>query len=136
MALFLQTPTQSVNSLNLQTAAKQIVPGNYLSVPLRPRLEDWTAFNPRAYLNEYYADLGEENLAILRFYVDVFRTLPQKSVMLDFGSGPTIYSLITAVTKVEEVHIVEYLEANRVELRNWFQGDNTAFNWQPFIRAS
>jgi hypothetical protein len=37
---------------------------------------------------------------------------------------------------VAEIHIVEYLEANRVELRKWFQGDPTAFNWQHFIKAA
>lgn len=107
-----------------------------VSVPLQPPVKDWRAFDPSSYLTEYYCDLGQENLAILQFYADVFRTLTPKSTMLDFGSGPTIYSLISAVTKVQEIHIVEYLEANRVELRKWFQGDNTAFNWRHFIRAA
>lgn len=123
--------SQGLHNLGRQTVLNYDLP---LSIPSRPR--DWTAFDPGEYLNEYYADLGEENVAILRFYADVFRAMTPKSVMLDFGSGPTIYSLISAVTKVEEVHIVEYLEANRSELRKWFQGDTTAFNWRHFIRAS
>ncbi|MGE0682917.1 MAG: guanitoxin biosynthesis pre-guanitoxin forming N-methyltransferase GntF [Candidatus Binatia bacterium] len=93
-------------------------------------------FDPLLYLNEYYADLGEENLELLRFYVDVFRNIPAKGVMLDFGSGPTLYSLISAVIKVKEIHIVEYLEANRLELRKWLQKDDDAFNWHPFIQAA
>ncbi|MGE0824970.1 MAG: guanitoxin biosynthesis pre-guanitoxin forming N-methyltransferase GntF [Candidatus Binatia bacterium] len=101
-----------------------------------PPTSDWRGFDPRAYLHEYYADLGEENLAILRFYVDVFRQLPQQRIVLDVGSGPTIYSLISAATKAGEIHIAEYLEANRVEIRKWLSGDNTAFNWRPFIAQS
>ena len=98
--------------------------------------KDWMEFDPTAYLNEYYSDLGEENLAILQFYVDVFHEMDQKSTMLDFGSGPTIYSLISAVTKIREIQIVEYLEANRLELRKWLTRDNTAFNWLPFIKKT
>jgi hypothetical protein len=93
-------------------------------------------FDPLLYLNEYYADLGEENLELLRFYVDAFRNIPAKGVMLDFGSGPTVYSLISAVAKVKEIHIAEYLEANRLELRKWLQKDDGAFNWRPFVRAA
>ena len=98
--------------------------------------KDWREFDPLAYLNEYYSDLGEENLAILQFYVDVFHEMDQKSTMLDFGSGPTIYSLISAVTKIREIQIVEYLEANRLELRKWLTRDTTAFNWLPFIKKT
>ncbi len=109
---------------------------NTFGVALDSYTKDWREFDPTAYLNEYYGDLGEENLAILRFYVDVFHGMDQKSTMLDFGSGPTIYSLIAAVTKVREIQIVEYLEANRLELRKWLTRDNTAFNWLPFIKKT
>jgi len=98
--------------------------------------KDWSEFDPIAYLNEYYSDLGEENLAILQFYVDVFHEMAPKNTMLDFGSGPTIYSLISAVTKIKEIQIVEYLETNRLELRKWLTRDSTAFNWLPFIKKT
>lgn len=136
MNSLLQTTTGSSNTKSVPTSARQIVPSHDLSVSLQSQVTDWRAFDPDAYLNEYYSDLGEENLSILQFYADVFRSLSPKSIMLDFGSGPTIYSLISAVTKVKEIHIVEYLEANRRELRKWFQEDTTAFNWRHFIRAA
>lgn len=132
----LQASLTVSNAQGLQPDVRPIIPEPQVSIPLQLPLKDWRAFDPSSYLNEYYSDLGAENLAILRFYADVFRTLTAKSTMLDFGSGPTIYSLISAVTKVQEIHIVEYLEANRLELRKWFQGDNTAFNWRHFIRAA
>jgi hypothetical protein len=131
-----QTTTAGINAENAGTVTEHLVPGPHVSAPLQSQGKDWRAFDPGAYLNEYYADLGEENLALLQFYADVFRTMSPKSIMLDFGSGPTIYSLIAAVTKVKEIHIVEYLEANRLELRKWFHGDTTAFNWRHLIRAA
>jgi len=110
---------------------------NKSSIPThRPVDMTYASFDPLRYLQEYYADLGDENLELLRFYVDVFRNIPAKGVMLDFGSGPTIYSLIAAVTKVKEIHIVEYLQANRLELRKWLQRDRGAFNWRPFIQTT
>jgi len=39
--------------------------------------QNWAYFDPVAYLDEYYADLGGENLALLRFLaVTVARQLP------------------------------------------------------------
>ena len=40
--------------------------------------EDWSQFDPSAYLDEYYGDLGAENLALLHFLV-------REIVCLDVG---------------------------------------------------
>lgn len=94
---------------------------------------DWSQFDPRAYLNEYYADLGNENLALLRFLVEVFQGLPDCQTLLDFGGGPTIYPLISAVNRVAEIHFADYLEVNLCEVRRWIERDPAAFDWTPFI---
>jgi hypothetical protein len=97
---------------------------------------DWSHFDPHAYLNEYYADLGPENLALLRFFAQVYQDLPEGGVLLDFGGGPTIYPLISAVTRVAEIHFSDYLDANLAEVRGWLAGKPGAFDWTPFIRKS
>lgn len=130
----ISTDAVSLNALT-HSSLKPLLPGT-LSIALDEPTKDWREFDPSAYLHEYYSDLGEENLAILRFYTDVFHAMAPTGTMLDFGSGPTIYSLIAAVTKVKEIQIVEYLEANRLELRKWLMRDNTAFNWLPFIKKT
>ena len=104
----MNTPAQTSTPHNLHSLNKQTIPNHDLPLSIPSYSPDWREFDPSAYLNEYYADLGEENVAILRFYSDVFRAMTPKSVMLDFGSGPTIYSLISAVTKVEEIHAPDH----------------------------
>jgi hypothetical protein len=44
--------------------------------------KDWDDFNPRAYLDEYYADIGGENDALLRFYRVLICDLCQRFLAL------------------------------------------------------
>ena len=97
---------------------------------------DWSDFDPREYLDEYYKDLGAENVALLRFFVDACRGLPRDTVLLDFGGGPTIYPLIAASKAVREIHFSDYLDANLEEVRRWLRGDEAAFDWRPFIQKT
>lgn len=93
-------------------------------------------FDAQAYLREYYGDIGAENLALLRFLVNGLRSVSPDSLMLDFGSGPTIYSLITASVRVKEIHVCDYVESNLDEVRKWLRRDPTAFNWREFIETT
>lgn len=95
--------------------------------------KDWAEFDPIAYLNEYYADLGDENRALLQFFVEAYRDVASNSRLLDFGGGPTIYPLIAAVNKVQEIHFCDYLESNLHEVQKWLQGEASAFDWHPFV---
>jgi len=94
---------------------------------------DWTEFNPTAYLSEYYADLGNENRALLQFFVEAYRNIAPNSRLLDFGGGPTIYPLIAAVNKVQEIHVYDHLEANLYEIQKWLCGEASAFDWRAFV---
>lgn len=98
--------------------------------------QDWSQFDPSAYLDEYYGDIGPENLALLRFLVDTYRKIPKGGALLDFGGGPTIYPLISAVARVDEIHFSDYLEANLEEVRRWIAAEPTAFDWDAFIRKA
>jgi hypothetical protein len=98
--------------------------------------QDWSQFEPRAYLHEYYSDLGAENIALLRFFAESYGELPSGGLLLDFGGGPTIYPLISATTCVAEIHFSDYLESNLREVRRWLSGDTAAFDWNPFIRKA
>lgn len=97
---------------------------------------DFTHFDPTAYLSDYYGDVGAENLALLRFMVETYRSLPAGGRLLDFGGGPTIYPLISAVGRVDEVHFSDYLHANLQEVRKWLSNDPKAFDWREFVRKA
>ena len=96
---------------------------------------NYALFDPRVYLNEYYATLFPENLDLLHFLVRTFRDLPPGGRVLDFGSGPTIYTAIVAAPYAGEIHLSDVSEANRNELVTWLHDDPTAFDWRATIRA-
>jgi len=96
---------------------------------------DYTAFDTRAYLEEYYADVGPENLALLRFLVNVLRSAPESSLVLDFGGGPTLYCAIAAATRAREIHLADYAAANLEQVQRWIDGDPAAFEWHAFTRT-
>lgn len=98
--------------------------------------EDWDEFDPSAYLDEYYGDIGSENLALLRFFAEAYQDLPKGGRLLDFGGGPTIYPLISAATRVGEIHFSDFLEANVEEVRRWIEAEPNAFDWSAFIRKA
>jgi len=99
-------------------------------------IRDWSAFSPQAYLHEYYADIGAENLALLRFLVKSLRDILPRSVLLDFGGGPTIYALIAASARASEMHFCDYLHSNLEEVQKWLMGSQDAFDWTQFIKTT
>jgi SAM-dependent methyltransferase len=94
---------------------------------------DYAAFNPRAYLREYYDPLPPESIAHVRWLVDTFRHLRARGVVLDFGSGPTLYTAIVAAAHQHTIHLSDYLAANRAEIHAWLNDDPNAFDWRATI---
>ncbi|KAI1230347.1 hypothetical protein IHE44_0010315 [Lamprotornis superbus] len=54
--------------------------------------------------------------------------------LIDVGSGPTIYQLLSACDHFEEIVATDYLAVNREELARWARGEPGAFDWSPFIQ--
>ncbi|CAH1246317.1 INMT [Branchiostoma lanceolatum] len=54
-----------------------------------------------------------------------------RSRLLDVGTGPTIYQLISASRFCTEIVCAEYAEANRAEVQKWINGDPGAYDWTP-----
>jgi hypothetical protein len=96
---------------------------------------DYSKFNPRDYLQEYYSEVSPENLALLEFAVKAFQKIPQNGVLLDFGGGPAIYALISAANSAREIHFCDYLDSNLNEVRQWLDGSHAAFSWQEFVKV-
>lgn len=97
---------------------------------------DFTSFDPKDYLKDYYSKIGSENHGLLEFLVKAYRDIEENSVMLEFGGGPTIYPLIPAAPKVREIHFADYLEGNLEEVRMWKEESTAAFEWRRFFRKT
>ena len=96
--------------------------------------ESFEAFGSRAYLEEYYSTIDYENDELLKFYARNYREIGKVKSVLEFSGGPTVYSLISAVVKAEEIHFSDYLAHNRHEVRRWLRGHKQAFDWNHFIK--
>jgi len=96
---------------------------------------DYTAFNPLAYLREYYTEVSPENVALLRFLVRALASVPPDSLILDFGGGPTLYAELAAAPYARELHFAEYQPANLEMVRRWLRGEVGIFDWSAFTRA-
>ncbi|KAM8854541.1 phenylethanolamine N-methyltransferase-like [Synchiropus picturatus] len=56
-------------------------------------------------------------------------------VLLDVGSGPTIYQVMAACEIFDKVIMSDFLEANRQELRNWLENNGKcSLDWSPFFQ--
>lgn len=98
--------------------------------------EVFEAFEPRAYLNEYYSKVGPENQGLLEFFSEAYEGIDESSLILEFGGGPTVYQLITAARKAREIHFSDYLSGNMQEVDLWRGHSRDAFDWNPFIQKA
>lgn len=61
-----------------------------------------------------------------------FSSLPDSNLkILDYGTGPSIMSIISAPVKASELILCEYSPRNRSTLRLWLESKPGAFNWRP-----
>ncbi|XP_021562012.1 nicotinamide N-methyltransferase isoform X2 [Carlito syrichta] len=80
-------------------------------------------FNPRDYLEKYYnfgSRCSAEN-QILRH------------LLIDIGSGPTIYQLLSACESFKEIVATDYTDQNLQELEKWLKKEPEAFDWSPVV---
>ncbi|KAF1598652.1 Phenylethanolamine N-methyltransferase, partial [Eudyptes moseleyi] len=104
--------------------------------------EGYKGFDPRAYLQNNYlpprADFSSEEFVVpwkLRCLAETFASGEIRGhTLIDVGSGPTIYQLLSACDHFEEIVATDYLAVNREELGRWARGEPGTFDWSPFIR--
>ncbi|KAG8429382.1 hypothetical protein GDO86_014279 [Hymenochirus boettgeri] len=104
--------------------------------------ESYQQFNPKAYLQNNYvpprADFSSEDSVVqwkLRCLADACaKGEIGGHTLVDIGSGPTVYQLLSAFELFDEVVMSDYLEVNRAELRKWLTDQPGAFDWTPYIK--
>jgi NNMT/PNMT/TEMT family len=99
-------------------------------------LDTYATFEAQNYLDEYYATIGPENLALLKFFATAYRDVPKDSVMLEFSGGPTLYSLISAANSVREIHFSDYLAQNLAEINRWVSGIRKTDIWDRYFEEA
>ncbi|XP_004859546.1 phenylethanolamine N-methyltransferase [Heterocephalus glaber] len=99
-------------------------------------------FEPAAYLRNNYTpprgDLshpGGVGPWKLRCLAETFATGEVTGrTLIDIGSGPTVYQLLSACAHFEDITMTDFLEANRRELARWLRQEPGAFDWSAYSR--
>ncbi|XP_014710984.1 nicotinamide N-methyltransferase isoform X1 [Equus asinus] len=97
-------------------------------------------FEPTAYLD--YFKLGQNPLSdeflhfLLKHYNATFKSAGglKGKLLIDIGSGPTIYQLLSACESFEEIIATDYTDKNRLELEKWLKKMPGAFDWSPVVK--
>lgn len=93
-----------------------------------------SAFDPRAYLDQYYTTLDEEDDFTSRFMVKALASLPRNLAALEFGGGPVLTSVAALASCASDIHFSDYVQANLDEVRRWLDNAPNAFDWRPHIQ--
>ncbi|XP_075909846.1 nicotinamide N-methyltransferase-like isoform X1 [Petromyzon marinus] len=100
-----------------------------------------THFSPREYMRAYFStaqgDAGEGELLpqLLQFLHSAFATGEVSGQrLLDVGSGPTIYQVLSACESFPEIYLSEYAQSNREELQGWLNCSPDAFDWTSIVQ--
>ncbi|XP_027628691.1 nicotinamide N-methyltransferase isoform X2 [Tupaia chinensis] len=54
-------------------------------------------------------------------------------LLIDIGSGPTIYQLLSACESFKEIIATDYTDQNLRELEKWLKKEPGAFDWSPVV---
>ena len=54
-------------------------------------------------------------------------------LLIDIGSGPTIYQLLSACESFKEIIATDYTDQNLQELEKWLKKEPGAFDWSPVV---
>ncbi len=97
---------------------------------------DFGNFSARSYLEEYYSSWDDdEGNFLMAFFHEAYSRIGHMRRLLEIGGGPTIYQLISASRKVDEIVFSDFLEENRNEVKKWVFGEPEAFNWDECFEA-
>ncbi|XP_060643626.2 nicotinamide N-methyltransferase-like [Anolis sagrei] len=88
-------------------------------------------FDPKEYFNLYKSFCaGIQEMFHKAFFVDGIRG----DTLIDIGSGPCIYQLLSACESFREIIATDFLEQNRAEIQKWLKKDPEALNWTPLVK--
>ncbi|XP_007934713.1 nicotinamide N-methyltransferase [Orycteropus afer afer] len=97
-------------------------------------------FNPRDYLEKYY-NFGSihsaENQIVRHLLENLFKIFcldgVKGNLLIDIGSGPTIYQLLSACESFKDIVASDYTDQNLQELERWLKKEPGAFDWSPIV---
>ncbi|XP_053368100.1 phenylethanolamine N-methyltransferase [Clarias gariepinus] len=102
----------------------------------------YRGFDPEAYLKYNYtpprADFSRADSIVpwkLNCLHKAFREDAIKGdVLVDIGSGPTLYQVMSGCEHFKRVILSDFLEVNRKHLNKWLKDGQSSFDWTPYLK--
>ncbi|XP_078101593.1 phenylethanolamine N-methyltransferase-like [Sander vitreus] len=103
----------------------------------------YQGFDPAAYLQNNYtpprADFERKDCVVLWKLACLHRAFTEGDVsgelLVDIGSGPTLYQVLSGCEVFNKVLLTDFLEVNRQELRSWLQDEGgCSLDWTPYLQ--
>ncbi|KAK1893532.1 Phenylethanolamine N-methyltransferase [Dissostichus eleginoides] len=103
----------------------------------------YQGFDPAAYLQYNYtpprADFENKDSVFLWKMGCLHRAFTEGDVsgelLVDIGSGPTLYQVMSGCEVFNKVILTDFLEVNRQELKRWLRNaEDSALDWTPFLK--
>ncbi|KAK7819189.1 hypothetical protein U0070_008317 [Myodes glareolus] len=98
-------------------------------------------FSPRDYLDTFYNfDSGPvAEREIIKFSLQsLHQTFSvggiRGDVLIDIGTGPTIYQLLSACEVFREIIVADYTPQNLQELQKWLKKEPGAYDWSSIVQ--
>lgn len=99
-------------------------------------------FDPAAYLQYNYtpprADFERKDSIVPWKLACLHRAFTEGDVsgdlLIDVGSGPTLYQVLSGCEIFNKVLLTDFLEVNRQELKSWLQGQGSSLDWTPYLQ--
>uniref|UniRef100_A0A8C6TKS0 Phenylethanolamine N-methyltransferase n=1 Tax=Neogobius melanostomus TaxID=47308 RepID=A0A8C6TKS0_9GOBI len=99
-------------------------------------------FDPAAYLQYNYvpprADFERKDSIVPWKLACLHRAFTEGDIsgglLIDVGSGPTLYQVLSGCEVFSKVLLTDFLEVNRQELKRWLQGEGSSLDWTPYIQ--
>ncbi len=99
-------------------------------------------FSPSFYLNQRFTDPEDKQRGVHPFLLKCIHEFYEKfgsewnkesAKLLEFGGGPTLYTLISAAPFVADITFADYAPGNLKAIELWRDCDPTAHNWEPYV---
>ncbi|KAM9296658.1 nicotinamide N-methyltransferase-like [Gastrophryne carolinensis] len=96
-------------------------------------------FDPKIYLETYYRlsgdSMADEYLPFfLKHLAHIFNSgLVKGKILIDIGTGPSIYSLLSACEAFEDIIVSDFTDSNREAFKDWLLERPGAFDWSPIV---
>ncbi|KAM8730353.1 phenylethanolamine N-methyltransferase [Acanthopagrus schlegelii] len=100
-------------------------------------------FDPAAYLQYNYtpprADFDRKDSIVPWKLACLHRAFNEGDMsgelLVDIGSGPTLYQVLSGCEVFDKVLLTDFLEVNRQELRHWLQDEGGCnLDWTPYLQ--